>query len=690
MKKNLLQSYCLAICTLLTMASVNTQGQSTFEDVLTIFENNGCSSSSCHGGGSAGLTLNNNVNISYSNLIGISPENMLALEKGDQLVTPGYPERSFLYRKINDHLYTDSDLDTGEGGLMPPSGVTMSNVDKETIRQWILFGAPKNGKAFTDVTKDAFTEYHTDGGIGPLDAPPAPAEDEGFQIHFGSIFLAPGQEIEYVKKHDLKLEEGLEVNRVELFMNDFSHHFILYKLNGNGSNVEEGLQIENGNAITGNMITAWQDNFDFRLPEGTAYVWDESTILNLNYHILNYDQAAPLAADLYLNVYTQPAGTAEKEMFSDLLINGNIFIPAGQEATFTDEVDIPTSINVWNLSSHTHKYGKDFDIYLREPNGSKGLQLFEGQYNTAYTEFAGFYDYAHPPIRFFDNFLEVNAQNGLIQEATFDNTGDEAVFFGLTTDDEMMITFMQYTLGDNHQEEATFHEINSTYCLSSEPFEVLSNFETGVIGNGLTHNTFDPSKAGVGSHVLYANCCDPSEMTEIIIEVVPDLVAEDLSVDAATNEIGWVELTANFAGIDDVTYQWFLDDTAIEGATTANYETEFNGMYSVELDNGVCKTITEVEVTEATTTSIGMVNLYQFSAAPNPFAEQTRINFSLNQNSEVQAQVFDLAGKQVALLTDATLSVGTHSFDFSAQQAGVYLLQLTIDGQSFTQKLIKQ
>jgi len=103
--------------------------------------------------------------------------------------------------------------------------------------------------------------------------------------------------------------------------------------------------------------------------------------------------------------------------------------------------------NIWLLSSHTHKYGVDFDIFLRNPGGSTGTQIFEGYYNSDYTFNQGYYDWEHPPVRLFDPLLPMNPRDGLIQTAKFNNNGPSSVFFGLTTNDEMMLYFVQYTLG---------------------------------------------------------------------------------------------------------------------------------------------------------------------------------------------------------------------------------------------------
>ena len=41
--------------------------------------------------------------------------------------------------------------------------------------------------------------------------------------------------------------------------------------------------------------------------------------------------------------------------------------------------------------------------------------------------------------------IEFNWNNGIIHEATYENHGDNPVWFGLTSDDEMMVMVMMYT-----------------------------------------------------------------------------------------------------------------------------------------------------------------------------------------------------------------------------------------------------
>ena len=188
-----------------------------------------------------------------------------------------------------------------------------------------------------------------------------------------------------------------------------------------------------------------------------------------------------LAADVYFDVYTQSKNTPGEIMYSDLIANYVIPIPNDNlDHTFSQsDVDFAhnnwRNWNVWMLTSHTHKYGKDFDIFLRNANGTDGQQIYEGFYDTDYIFNQGFYDWQHPPIKKFENpFQVVNPWNGLIQRATFRNYGNAPVSFGLTTDDEMMLYYIQYTLGDGI---TGLTEMDKKYSFKAFPNPFADEFE---------------------------------------------------------------------------------------------------------------------------------------------------------------------------------------------------------------------
>lgn len=75
---------------------------------------------------------------------------------------------------------------------------------------------------------------------------------------------------------------------------------------------------------------------------------------------------------------------------------------------------------------------------------------------------------------------------------------------------------------------------------------------------------------------------------------------------------------------------------------------------------------------------------------PNPFNPTTLIDFELLQDSDVEIKVYDLAGKEVALLHSGFLARGVYKFKFDATglTSGIYLYQITTPLSSQTKKMI--
>lgn len=450
----------LLVASLPTLVSA----QSTLQSVSNIFQAN-CTTG-CHSGGnpSANLDLSGNPSQLMTALVNVTPVNPAAAAKGRKLVDPGYPDNSFLLFKCAYPAWDGAfAMDVAEGAVMPQNQPVLEKEEVELIRQWIQYGAKQTG---TQVNTQKLYDYYHVNGMARIAKPAAPAPGEGFQMHMGPYFLNPGEEVEFYKKERANNAEIENVVKFEAFFNDESHHFLLFEfLPGTDAGIEEGLRpvtVQNAFQDAEYMV-GWVDPDVTELPFGTAYKIDQNGVLDLNYHLINYasNGDSVLAAEAYINFYTANNGPELIEMFSDLLINLGIFIPNnGQEVSFTDPVFDNTagptdSMYVWFLSSHTHKYGTDYDIYKRNPNGSQGEQLYEGFYNTTYTFNQGYYDWEHPGNLYLDEvyggLLPVSRRDGLIQVAKYRipgsaNETQPVITFGLTTNDEMMLAFIQYTL----------------------------------------------------------------------------------------------------------------------------------------------------------------------------------------------------------------------------------------------------
>jgi len=74
---------------------------------------------------------------------------------------------------------------------------------------------------------------------------------------------------------------------------------------------------------------------------------------------------------------------------------------------------------------------------------------------------------------------------------------------------------------------------------------------------------------------------------------------------------------------------------------------------------------------------------------PNPFNPTTTVPFSVVEASRVKLAVYDLLGREVAVLVDGTVSAGVHAVVFEASQlpTGVYLVRLEASGVVQTQRI---
>lgn len=424
----------------------------TFNRVFEILQTH-CAS--CHGGSAPiAYDLGTTPAETYAAIVGTTPLNPAAAAKGYKRVDPGHPYNSFLLKKIGTNLDGYFNLQApAEGNPMPYNAPALSAYEAELIRQWILAGAKQSG---TTVDTAVIWNYYTNGGQAFQTPPAAPATGTGFQVRLGPLFLPtlgnPGNEVEYLKKEQLNLGSDLEITKIEGDLDAQSHHFLLFMFDDSAAATQysQGLRevtlLNTATDGSKQLQGAWQFDHALELPAGTAFYYDRRDVLDLNYHVKNYSSTDILPADLYLNIYTQPRGSGARQMRAELINNGGLFLlPGTNNVTMQDQWG-GDDREIWIISSHTHKYGTDFDIFVRDSvTGQRGPQIYEGFYNVDYTFNQGFYDWQHPAIRTFDTLLyTVHASEGLIFDTKYVNTSGGIVTFGLTTNDEMQLSTYLY------------------------------------------------------------------------------------------------------------------------------------------------------------------------------------------------------------------------------------------------------
>ncbi len=94
-------------------------------------------------------------------------------------------------------------------------------------------------------------------------------------------------------------------------------------------------------------------------------------------------------------------------------------------------------------------------------------------------------------------------------------------------------------------------------------------------------------------------------------------------------------------------------------------------------------------VTEAAASTAVPTEVALAPAFPNPFARAATVGFALPETATVRLAVYDVLGREVAVLADERREAGSHEevFDGSGLAGGVYLVRLVVGGQVQTQRV---
>ena len=86
-----------------------------------------------------------------------------------------------------------------------------------------------------------------------------------------------------------------------------------------------------------------------------------------------------------------------------------------------------------------------------------------------------------------------------------------------------------------------------------------------------------------------------------------------------------------------------------------------------------------------------IVNENMLSNSPNPFQENTTIEVTLNEESDVNIAVYNKAGQIVATVLEGHLNSGTHAlqFDSKALMPGLYIVKCSTNNNVITRKIVK-
>ena len=404
--------------------------------------------SNCHMNGSAiqkqsGLDLS--FDVAYSSLVGVQPSNEAAKQDGLLRVSgeggmKGLTQ-SYLWEKINvydqDHFLSDH---PEYGQLMPPGGNFLSDGELQLIRSWIEAGAPED-QIVVDEKVLLNTNRYTPEPFKKLDLP-----SKGLQLHLGPFEVQPNFEREFFQFTALDQNNDMYVNRIEIEMRRGSHHFLLYTFNENTPqqvlpSFDQPRELRNENSVI-NLPTLYQMQFhkffggtqwsrlDYRLPEGVALKIPQGSGLDQNSHYVNRTDSI-MIGEIYTNLHTIKKDDVDHvaELFD--FNNTDIYLPPKKITTLTKTFILDEKYYMGQVFSHAHEKMQEFVV-----------EIVGGKRNGEVIYWTN--DWEHPPIINFNPPIEINAGEGLMLKATYDNPTSLPVTFGYRSIDEMMILFGWY------------------------------------------------------------------------------------------------------------------------------------------------------------------------------------------------------------------------------------------------------
>ena len=415
-------------------APTDAAGAGSFARLQSEVSATSCAFSACHApSNSSGSSLVLSGDGVYASLVNALPTQATARADGLRRVTPGKPDLSLLWHKVNG--FTAGHHAHDYGAPMPAVGPSLPAGQIEFIRQWIAAGAPQSGEV-ADPKLLAST-------VSVVPYVPLAAPASGFQVRLTPYTIAKGSEREVFLYAPVGNAQEVWINRIQTHMRTGSHHFLLYSFSDNAPTfvlptpaVLRDLKDSVGNyvpATLGSMLFhvffAGTQNADgdYNFPAGVAIRLGANAHIDLNAHYVN-GTSLPISGEGEANLYAVPQSQVQFEAQPLNLVNADLTIPQGRDTTIRKTFKFSTLTRVVMLNSHMHKHGLKFVV--RVSGGPRDSEV-------VYTNEA----WDHPAIVSLTTPLVLQAGEGLTSEVTYRGDPDKVIRFGLTAEDEMNIIF---------------------------------------------------------------------------------------------------------------------------------------------------------------------------------------------------------------------------------------------------------
>lgn len=218
--------------------------------------------------------------------------------------------------------------------------------------------------------------------------------------------------------------------------------------------------------------------------------------------------------------------------------------------------------------------------------------------------------------------------------------------------------------------------------------------------NGLTSTDKDPvfTFANSGNYsvklrvVSEAGCVDSTQLTIPVSSVAKPKWSRIINMNNKREVTFTPDVTTHQA------YKWYFGDGDSSTQVSPTHTYAVFGSYNVRLvitTSQGCRSETS-DTLRISSNSIGIAEgnkLKDFvKVYPNPFMNSTRVAFTLAERSQVQVSIWDVQGRQVAVLADGKRDAGKHEYMFDADKynagAGVYILKVLVNDNYYTTQIV--
>lgn len=141
--------------------------------------------------------------------------------------------------------------------------------------------------------------------------------------------------------------------------------------------------------------------------------------------------------------------------------------------------------------------------------------------------------------------------------------------------------------------------------------------------------------------------------------------------------------------IENATYQWFLNDEPIAGATSDDYVALEGGDYYIAITTADgCMTLSNA-VNVMVSTINTLENIEQFSLSPNPFLDKIELQMTVTKRALMTFQLLNIEGKIIQEWRERVNGNYRKTLNVSDLSNGIYLIKIKTKEGEMTRRLVK-